>query len=1345
VAHEFLPAVSEKLSEGVPAGSNAEVKGPVSGANALTVDAGHAVVAEKVEGTTATRVDTFDAATGAFIEPQWNESGALHGLDVGVAVGHGTGEPETYVGAAEEARGVVVVSSPFGSLQATWTGLHTPAGSFTVSSGTVVGELTGVAVDGATSSLVDWAAGDVYVSTRAKNSESPEGFNVVDVFKPEVGGQEPGKVVAQLTGTCASPGVCPGEVIPFNRPSAIAVSPLNGDVLVVEANRVVDVFEPALIGEYVFVRQLTGPPAGTFERILGVAVDGGEGAGAGDIFVADNASRVVDQFNAEGAHLGRLTGTPARPFRGPRSVAVDPADHHVFVGGFNQETTVGSLDVFGGNVTVPDVEPLPASGVGPLSATLHGTVNLVKEGNGTCQFVWGTSVDFGHTTPCSAPVQGEGAVPVEVKLDEANHTALEPDTTYYYRLQAASDKNGVLNPGEPLQDQHFTTPGPGFHGEWASNLSSTSATLNTELDPHGAATSYFFEYGTSTGYGKQAPGQPVAIGAGEGDVHGEQHVQGLAAGTVYHYRVVTDTELEPGHSTTLDGPDHTFTTQNAGGGLALADGRQWELVSPADKHGALVEAIGEEHVTQAATGGDAMTFLTDSPTEREPDGYATLVQVLATRGPEGWQSRDIATAHARRTGYLPLGEYHFFSEDLSSSAVQQFGSFTPSLSPEASEQTPYLRKDFLEGDLNKPCLAAVMHCYQPFVTGKPGHANVPEGTVFGDEGLCPPNFLCGPAFVGATPDLSHVVLLAGAALTPGANTGGALYEWSAQSPPSSQLALVSVLPESQGGGPATNSGPQLGQLGTVTRNAISSDGSRIVWSEEGGHHLYLRDMARRETVQLDVPQANAGSGSVRPEFQAASSDGSRVFFTDQQQLTAGAGVGPEQGVGDLYECKVVVLAGKLTCQLSDLTPPASGENAAVQRVLPGASEDGSYVYFVANGALTEGEGAVHGTCNGLLSAPTALCNLYVWHEGATHLVAVLSAEDFPDWNGNGSASVLEALTARVSPDGRWLAFMSQRPLTGYDTRDAVTGRPDEEVYLYHAEPGGAGRLVCASCDPTGARPAGVEYGKTNERIDGAEKAWPGSQGLAASVPGWTGFHGARTRQARHQPRYLSDSGRLFFNAPGALVPGDVNGVGDVYEFEPAGVGGCSAGAGSASVVFLAGGGGCVGLISSGSADEEAGFLDASSVGGRVGEGEGGGDVFFMTSGQLVPGDTDSSMDVYDAHECSSAAPCFPVPAVSPPPCNSGDACKPAPSLQPPVFGSPGSATFSGPGNAIPPPPAKKTAAQVRAEKLTKALKACRTKQNKHKRTVCEREARKKYGALKTAKAKKSANANRGGK
>ncbi len=88
----------------------------------------------------------------------------------------------------------------------------------------------------------------------------------------------------------------------------------------------------------------------------------------------------------------------------------------------------------------------------------------------------------------------------------------------------------------------------------------------------------------------------------------------------------------------------------------------------------------------------------------------------------------------------------------------------------------------------------------------------------------------------------------------------------------------------------------------------------------------------------------------------------------------------------------------------------------------------------------------------------------------------------------------------------------------------------------------------------------------------------------------------------YQPRYLSDSGRLFFDSPEALVPQDTDGVENVYEYEPAGIGSCT----GVSGTFDAGVGGCVSLISSGTSSEESAFFDASVS---------GDDVFFLTTSQ----------------------------------------------------------------------------------------------------------------------------------
>jgi hypothetical protein len=99
-----------------------------------------------------------------------------------------------------------------------------------------------------------------------------------------------------------------------------------------------------------------------------------------------------------------------------------------------------------------------------------------------------------------------------------------------------------------------------------------------------------------------------------------------------------------------------------------------------------------------------------------------------------------------------------------------------------------------------------------------------------------------------------------------------------------------------------------------------------------------------------------------------------------------------------------------------------------------------------------------------------------------------------------------------------------------------------------------------------------------------------------------------------------DNGRVFLNVVDSLVSADSNGTWDVYQYEPAGLGSCGA-SGSAMVSRLAGG--CVGLISSGTAEGDATFFDASVS---------GNDVFFLSPAQLSVLDVDTLDDVYDARD-----------------------------------------------------------------------------------------------------------------
>jgi len=437
----------------------------------------------------------------------------------------------------------------------------------------------------------------------------------------------------------------------------------------------------------------------------------------------------------------------------------------------------------------------------------------------------------------------------------------------------------------------------------------------------------------------------------------------------------------------------------------------------------------------------------------------------------------------------------------------------------------------------------------------------------------------------------------------------------------------------------------------------------------------------------------------------------------------------------LYECEIIEEAGKLKCRLTDITPEIGGHPSEVRGLVPGAGEDGSYVYFVANGVLGDGaeRGAKQGSCTtgneGAMSPESVTCNLYVYHDGTVRFISALSLLDELDWAGDLNSS--GAFTSRVSPDGRYFTFMSLRSLTGYDNHDAVSGKPDEEVYLYDAV---SKHLSCVSCNPTGGRPTGVEgiefqlagHTETHQanltNVMAKGFGFPRTAWVAANLPLADEVGQYITL---YPPQLVSDNGRVFFNSSDALVPQDVNGNEDVYEFEPVGTGDCSV----SSVSFNSASGGCVGLISSGTSPEESGFMDAS---------RGGGDVFFLTASRLTSQDYDGSFDVYDAHECSSAVPCV-APVVSSPPCSSGDSCKASPALQPPVFGAPPSATFTGAGNVTGSVSPRVVGGKslTSARKLARALRECR-KKPKRKRGVCERHARARYGGTGARKATRKA-------
>ena len=152
--------------------------------------------------------------------------------------------------------------------------------------------------------------------------------------------------------------------------------------------------------------------------------------------------------------------------------------------------------------------------------------------------------------------------------------------------------------------------------------------------------------------------------------------------------------------------------------------------------------------------------------------------------------------------------------------------------------------------------------YLPLVTS----ANVPEGSEFGRENDPHPSE-GEMRFLGATPDLSHVLLSvavgpAGVPVPP-----RSLYEWSA-----GRLTFVAGVGAVPGTEPS-------GDQGGGRSSGISSDGQRIVWwgAGGGGEGLYMTDTVEEKTVQVAGPLA---------VFQTMSSDGSEIFYLEEGELYA---------------------------------------------------------------------------------------------------------------------------------------------------------------------------------------------------------------------------------------------------------------------------------------------------------------------------------------------------------------------------------------------------------------------------------------------------------------------------
>jgi hypothetical protein len=802
----------------------------------------------------------------------------------------------------------------------------------------------------------------------------------------------------------------------------------------------------------------------------------------------------------------------------------------------------------------------------------------------------------------------------------------------------------------------------------------------------------------------------------------------------------------------------------------LPDCREYELVSPSYKDGAIPEEPPSNQFTISSNGEHALAedlggFAGAENDELNGKQYGATYEF--TRTPGGWEAEALVPPAALAAHSVFVSE----SADFSSSLWEMSAQTEPEVE-EPSNSGQYTLDLREQGPGSAPDVVEV------------GPEDGPEAQSHSFD------------LVGASHDLSTVVFVLSAKKThwPGDTSHPAspsLYSYTGVG--NREPTLVGVSNE----GPLVGSkyrnehavlisecGTQLGfgsGANANTFNAVSADGSTIYFTalHETCVSPTVNELDARvdgaSTVMISEPSLQGREGTGEDEcsgvcredereegggtrspasFQGASEDGTKVYFTTSQPLVNA----DKDSTSDLYEADLrdgtlagITLVSKGTnTGGSEVEDPSPGTGADVMDVVR-VSEDGSHVYFVAKGVLRQT--SLSEREEGRESAQAGGYNLYDYDSETdqTSLVSVLlpaaevdaleaavNAEE--EQVVQATKAQCEAEAAEPEPNEEDLeecetelaqeqqALPANVARKSQERAETITGLAGDEP-PFETTADGQFLIFESARDLTGAEDTSsveqlFEYDSATRKLvrtSIGQEGYGGNGNTAdpEDVPHIVSpsyAHGAEPTAAAASLS-VSTQGAVFFTSRDRLTSTAKEGGENIYEYEPAGVGRCAA-----TVTA-----GCVGLISAG---DETGSAETRHKPRLLGVDQGGQDVFFATLDSLLPQlDIDSQIDWYDARvEGGFAEP------LATHGCETD--CQGEPPPGPDLPSSGGSATTAGEAPPAQLAPASKLAPApkplTRAQKLAKALKTCHRERPRQRKT-CEATAKKKYGPRITAK------------